>query len=101
MTPLSTTVIVPRPFEVFKVQLVSTKGQWGESSPPLFLRDCVHEGRGSPPSKVVCCTYIYILSVRAFSSFAPIMKARVTPCHTFPDWQECTGTYGNKCYFKH
>ena len=40
-----------------------------------------------------------MLSVRVFSSFAPITKARVTPCHTFPDWLECTGAYGNKHYF--
>ena len=43
--------------------------------------------------------FVYILLVKAFSSFAPIAKAQVTPGHTFPDWQECTGTYGNKRYF--
>ena len=40
-----------------------------------------------------------ILLVRAFSSFTPIVKVQVTPGHTFPDWQECTGAYGNKRYF--
>ena len=44
-------------------------------------------------------SWVYILSVRAFSSFAPIAKVRVTPVHTFPDWQECTSAYGNKHYF--
>ena len=42
---------------------------------------------------------LYILLVRAFSSFAPIVKTRVTPVHTFPDRQERTGAYGNKCHF--
>ena len=37
---------------------------------------------------------VYILLMRAFSSFAPITKVRVTPGHTFPDRQECTGTMG-------
>ena len=39
----------------------------------------------------------HILLVRVYSSFTPIAKARVTPSHTFPDWQErSTDAYGNK-----
>ena len=54
---------------------------------------------GSTVAYVVSPPLVYILLVRAFSSFVPTMKAWFMPGHTFPDWQECTGAYGNKHYF--
>ena len=61
-----------------------------------------HLGRHNPilylPGTPVAML-IYIVSVRAFSSFVPTAKVWFMPGHAYPDWQECTGAYGNEHYF--
>ena len=44
----------------------------------------------------VLCMTLYILSVRAFSSFTPTAKAWFTPSHAFPGWQECSACIWQK-----